>query len=375
MPKQRASSTQRRAFTSVDRTYSVSAMDGLVFPTTARSLGDALGAEIVGTPDAPVDRLSTLAEAGEGCLTFCASAKYLQSLESAKPGAVVFTRAEWVSPGSAITYLVVDDPQASFAKVARAFSAEWHQPPGISALASVHPDATISAGATVCAFAVVEKDATIGEGTFIGSHTVVGAKTQIGKNCTVHPRVTLFPGCIVGDRTQIFSGTVIGSDGFGIFGHGSGSLKEMPQVGSVEIGSDVRIGANCCIDRGTIGNTRIDDGVKLDNLVQVGHNVWLQSNVVLCAQAAIGGSVVVEKNVILGGQVGIGHGVTIGENARLGGQAGVSTDVPGNQTYSFSPALPVRQAHQIHRYTLKLPELFRRVRALEKAPQKESDEP
>lgn len=340
-------------------------MAGPLLPTTAKRLSDHFGATVIGSPDRAVEKLSPLSGAGDGCLTFCGSAKYAQFMEGAK-GAVIFTRKEWVRENLLLTYLVVENPQAAFAEIAGSFNAEWATVPGISPLATVAEGAWIATDATVGPFAVVEDGATVGSGTFIGAQSIVGAGTRIGSNCRIHPRVTLFPRVVLGNRVQIFSGSVIGSDGFGIFGGEAGKLTEMPQVGTVVIGDDVRIGANCTIDRATIGETRIGNGVKMDNLVQVGHNCVIKDNSILCAQVALGGSVTVEKNVILGGQAGIGHGVTIGENARLGGQAGVSTDVEGDQTYSFSPALPVRLAHQIHRYTLKLPELFKRVRALEK---------
>lgn len=340
-------------------------MTGFVFPTTARSLSERFDAKVIGAADREIERLSPLAGAGVGSLSFCGSPQYAQYLDGAD-GAVILTREEWAPNHPGITYLIVENPQLAFAQVARGMSAEWATPVGISPLAQVDPTAILGKDVTVGPFAVVEKNVQVGDDTFIGAHCTIGADARIGSKTRLHPRVTLFPRVTIGSRTVIFAGTVIGSDGFGIFSGDPGKLAEMPQIGTVIIGDDVRIGANCCVDRGTIGETRIGNGVKLDNLVQVGHNATIKDNVIICAQVGIGGSVVIERNVIMGGQAGIGHGITIGENARLGGQVGASTNLEANQTYSLSPALPVRLAHQVHRYTLKLPELFRRVRALEK---------
>jgi UDP-3-O-[3-hydroxymyristoyl] glucosamine N-acyltransferase len=169
------------------------------------------------------------------------------------------------------------------------------------------------------------------------------------------------------DRVRVFTGTVIGSEGFGIFDapDGSGRRDEMPQIGSVVIEADVRIGANCTIDRGTLGETRVGRGCKIDDQVHIGHNCVIGANSILCAQVGLGGSVTLEENVILAGQVGIGHGVHIGKNARMGGQAGSTTNVRGDETYFATPAVPIRDFARIFKNWRRLPEIWARLKAIE----------
>ena len=339
-------------------------MDGLVFPTTAKVLGDLFGADLIGEPTRPVEKLAALSGARGGCLSYCASARFADEIDS-EGGAVIFTRREWVQDGKPHTYLVVADPKAVFAEVAKRFAAQWSTPAGISQLASVAADAVLGADVTIAPFAVIESGATIGAASFIGAHTVIGAHSAIGEKSVLHPRVVVFPKVKIGNRVTIFSGTVIGADGFGIFGQPA-SLTQMPQIGTVIIEDDVRVGANCTIDRATLGETRLESGVKIDNLVHIAHNCTIRKNSIVCAQAGIAGSSTIGAGSILGGQVGISNGVSLGENIRMGAQSGISIDLPGDQTYAGSPAIPVREAHQLYRNSRKLSDLFKRVRSLEK---------
>lgn len=337
----------------------------VVLPTSAGALGALFGAEVLGDPEAPVSRLSSLESANSGALSFFANPKYGDQLAAAA-GAVVFTRSELVRPEAGVTFLLVADPQASFAAVARSFrpSFPWS---GIDPTAVVSPTAQIHPAAQVGPYACIGDGAQIGAGTLIYPYVYVGQGVTIGENCEIYPRVTLCDGVRLGNRVKAFPGAVVGSEGFGFFRRGDkGPYEDMPQIGIVVIEDDVRIGAGSAIDRATLSQTRIGRGTKIDNLVHVGHNSNVGEDCILCAQVGLGGSGVLENDVALGGQVGLGHGVHVGTGARMGGQSGSTTNVPGNETYFFTPATPVREFGRLWRQLKKLPELVSRVRELEK---------
>jgi len=340
-------------------------MEDLQFPTPAANLGRYLGAEIVGNGDSPVERLSPLQTAGEGSLAYFASRKYAEFLPRVH-GAVVLTSKEVVDPALPLTYVVVDNPQNAFAGLARRFSLRpsWQ---GVSTKAEISPSAQIGEGVSIGPFAFVGERAVIGSGSQVYPFAFIGADVKIGADCQIHPHATLLDRVRIGDRVKIFSGAVIGSDGFGLMTAKGGAVRhdEMPQIGTVVIEDDVRVGAKCTIDRGTVGETRIGQGSKLDDQVHVAHNVQLGRNVILCAQVGLAGSVVLEDDVILGGQVGLGNGVHVGKGAAMGGQSGSSVDLNGGEVYNLTPAVPVRESMRINRYTRKLPEIWRRLKELE----------
>jgi UDP-3-O-[3-hydroxymyristoyl] glucosamine N-acyltransferase len=208
----------------------------------------------------------------------------------------------------------------------------------------------------------------IGAGTVLYPYVFVGSQVEVGQNCMIYPNVSLLEKVKIGNRVKIFPGAVLGADGFGLMTRetaGEGSVSEMPQIGNVVIEDDVRIGANSTIDRGTLGETRIGKGSKLDDQVHIGHNSKIGKNCILCGQVGLSGSVVVEDNVVMGGQVGVSDHMKIGKGARIGGQAGVGTDLEGGEEYFGSPALPMKLSLRILRQFKRLPELVERIRALE----------
>ncbi len=337
----------------------------IVLPTSAGALGALFGAVVLGDPEAPISRLSPLESASLGALSFFANPKYADQL-SAAAGAVVFTRSEWVRQEVGVTFLLVADPQASFAAVARGFrpSFPWN---GVDPTAIVSPTARIHPSAQIGPYACIGNGAEIGAGTQIYPYVYVGENVAIGQNCEIYPRVTLCDGVRLGNRVKVFPGAVVGSEGFGFFRRDEkGPYEDMPQIGIVVVEDDVRIGAGCAIDRATLSQTRIGRGTKIDNLVHVGHNSNIGEDCILCAQVGLGGSGVLENDVALGGQVGLGHGVHVGSGARMGGQSGSTTNVSGDETYFFTPATPVREFGRLWRQLKKLPELVTRVRELEK---------
>jgi UDP-3-O-[3-hydroxymyristoyl] glucosamine N-acyltransferase len=331
-------------------------------PTTAADLGGRLGARIVGDSHAEIRELTSLDRAGEGSLSFFADRKYGSDLARVR-GAVIFTSEDLVKEDLPVTFLVVSDPRSAFAAVARGFSARdsWT---GISPQAVVHPSAELGADVRVGAFAVIAEGVRIGAGSVIHPFAYVGRETRLGKSCQVFPHVVLLERVEIGDRVKIFPGAVIGSDGFGLIDSAAG-YAEMPQIGRVVIEDDVRIGANCTIDRATLGETRVRRGSKLDDQVHIGHNCLVERDGVLCAQVGLGGSVVLEENVILGGQVGLGHGVRVGKGARMGGQSGSGTNIKGGDTYFMTPAIPIRDTVKVVKYLRRLPEIWERLKKLE----------
>jgi UDP-3-O-[3-hydroxymyristoyl] glucosamine N-acyltransferase len=213
---------------------------------------------------------------------------------------------------------------------------------------------------------VVGEDAHIGEGTQIGAHCVIGAGCWIGEKCRIHPRVTLYAGARIGHRVEIHAGTVIGADGFG-YAYGDGRYWKFPQVGIVEIGDDVEVGANATIDRGSLDDTRIGEGVKLDNLVHVGHNVQIGAHTVIAAQTGISGSSSLGHHVVVGGQVGIADHCTLEDGAIAGAQAGIPTGktIRAGQTVWGTPAREIGKFKEAYAWYARLPELGARIKEIE----------
>ena len=237
---------------------------------------------------------------------------------------------------------------------------------GIHPTAVIAPLAKIGAGVGIGPYAVIEADVHVGDGSQVGAHCVIGAGSWIGENCRIHSRVTLYAGVRVGHRTEIHSGAVLGADGFGFAFDGERYWK-FPQLGLVEIGDDVEIGANTTIDRGSLDDTRIAEGVKLDNLVHVGHNVQIGAHTVIAAQTGISGSSKLGKYVMVGGQVGIGEHCTMEDGAIAGGQAGLVTGkiIRKGEPVWGTPARPLSEFKEAYGWFARLPKLAERVKKLE----------
>src|SRR5262249_16405324 len=237
---------------------------------------------------------------------------------------------------------------------------------GIHETAIVAPLARIATHVSIGPYAVIGEDVHIGEGTQVGPHCVVAAGCWIGANCRIHPRVTLYGGVRVGDRVEIHAGSVIGADGFG-YAPGEGKYWKFPQTGLVEIGDDVEIGANATIDRGSLDDTRIEEGVKLDNLVHVGHNVKIGVHTVVAAQTGISGSRTLGHDVVVGGQGGIAEHCMLEDECVAGAQAGIPTGktIRSGQTVWGTPAREIGKFKETYVWYARLPELAERIKRLE----------
>lgn len=330
---------------------------------SANELAEKIAAAVEGAGGFEVRGVAAPERAGAHDLIYVESAKHV--VRAAASAAVCVIAGEGIALAGK-TVLRAAQPKLAFAKAAAILREPAAIAAGIHPTAVVAPLAKISAGVGIGPYAVIGEDAHIGEGTQIGAHTVIGAGCWIGDACRIHPRVTLYAATRIGNRVEIHSGAVIGADGFG-YAFGEGRYWKFPQAGIVEIGDDVEIGANSTIDRGSLDDTRIDEGVKLDNLVHIGHNCKIGAHTVIAAQTGVSGSCVVGKNVVVGGQVGIADKCALQDGAILGAQAGVPTGkiIRGGEPVWGTPARPLAKFKESWAWFARLPDLAARLRKLE----------
>ena len=330
---------------------------------TAKELAEKIGAKVEGDDSLELTGVAAPERAGARQLIYVEAAKHAERALASAASCVVASGGVAL-PGK--TVLRSTYPKVAFAKAAALLLERSPIASGMHATAIVAPLARIGANVGIGPFAVIGEDAHIGEGTQIGAHCVIGAGCWIGENCRIHPRVTLYAGVRLGQRVEIHAGTVIGADGFGYAFDGQRYWK-FPQAGIVEIGDDVEIGANSTIDRGSLDDTRIGEGVKLDNLVHVGHNVQIGAQTVIAAQTGISGSSTLGHHVVCGGQVGIADHCTLEDGSIAGAQAGIPTGktIRSGQTVWGTPARPLDKFKEAYVWFARLPELGERIKKLE----------
>jgi UDP-3-O-[3-hydroxymyristoyl] glucosamine N-acyltransferase len=322
-----------------------------------------LQGELVGNGDIEITSLAKIQEAKEGDLTFLANPKYAKYLENTKASAVLVTKADSVKN---ITHIIVDEPYLSFQKALNIIYPENNQRfKGIHPSAVIGKNTTIAEGVNIAPLVYIGTNVQIGENTTIypGCAIIDGAK--IGKNCLLFSNVNVYDDCEIQDNVIIHSGVVIGSDGFGFAPNGR-KYDKIPQVGNVVIESDVEIGANTTIDRATVGETRIKQGSKLDNLVQVAHNVVVGENTVIASQSGISGSTKIGEHVTIAGQVGIVGHIEVGDDAILAAQSGISKNVPNAEIMFGTPAIPLAKQKKIEVIVRQLPEMRKKFKIMEK---------
>ena len=309
----------------------------------------AIGAKVVGDANVAIGGIASIASAGRNDLVFVEDAKPLPSaLNSAAAAVIAGQFAE--NATSSKSLLITPHPRLAFARAAsflNAQSSQQQHSAGIHPTAVVLPSASIGEGVTIDPSTFVGDRATIGKKTWIGAGCVIGRGAAIGEGCLIFPRVVIYPGTRIGNGVTVHAGAVLGSDGFGyVLDPEIGRHEKFPQIGTLEIGDDVEIGANTTIDRGALEVTRIGPGSKIDNLVHIGHNCQIGENVIIASQAGFSGSIVVEDNVVIGGQVGVGEHAHITEGVMLGGQAGVlPKKILRGKGVAFwgTPAKPLRE--------------------------------
>lgn len=322
-----------------------------------------VGGVIHGDADVEICGIAGIREAKSGEITFVANPRYESYLETTAASAVIAP----LGLESDKPLITVENPYFAYLKVLSLFAEEMaaRYPRGIHEFAVVDDTAEIGENAAIGPFCQISAGARVGENTTILAGTFVGASVEIGRDCLVYPNVTIREGCSLGDRVIIQPGAVIGADGFGFAKEGHTHHK-VPQIGRVIIEDDVEIGANSTVDRATTGETRIKRGSKIDNLVQIAHNVVVGENSIIAAQVGISGSTELGKNVVLAGQAGLVGHITVGDGARVGAQGGVTKSIPPDTTVSGYPAREHSRAKRIYAHTAKLPELAKRVKELER---------
>ena len=284
---------------------------------TAQQLADYVGGNLRGNANAMLDSVASLKNAGPNDLSY-AEEKFAAEVEKSRAGCIIVQSGDWPSK----TVITARNPKLAFARAAVWLLAEPDNDAGIHPSATVAPDATIGDRVRIGAGAVIESGAAIGNSTVIEAGCYIGKGTIIGANCTLYPRVVIYKDVTIGNRVIIHAGAVIGADGFGFVRDGASHVK-FPQVGKVIIDDDVEIGANTCIDRGSLETTMIRRGAKLDNLIQVAHNVQIGEHTIIAAQTGISGSSSIGAHCLIGGQVGIGEHARLDDNTIIGGQGGV----------------------------------------------------
>src|SRR5438874_2502587 len=330
---------------------------------TARELADTIDATLEGEGALEITGVAAPERAASRDLIYADSAKHAE--RAAASAALCVIACEGLGlPGK--TVLRTANPKLAFSKAATLLLDRRPIAAGIHPTAVVAPLARVAGSASIGPYAVVGEDAHVGEETQIGAHCVIGVGCWVGENCRIHPRVTLYHHVRIGHRVEIHSGAVIGADGFG-YALGDGRQWKFPQVGIVEIGDDVEIGANTAIDRGSLDDTRISEGVKLDNLVHVGHNVKIGAHTVIAAQTGVSGSSTIGDRVVVGGQVGIADHCTLESGSVAGAQAGVlgGKTIRGGQTVWGTPARALEKFKEQYAFYGRLPELAARIKKLE----------
>ncbi|OGP93524.1 MAG: UDP-3-O-(3-hydroxymyristoyl)glucosamine N-acyltransferase [Deltaproteobacteria bacterium RBG_16_48_10] len=327
-----------------------------------KELAEWVNGTVVGDGEAEIHGVASIEEAKEGEITFVANPKYLSKLGQTQAAAVIVS---FEVTSSEKSLLRVKNPYLAFAKILTLFSQKPHQPKGVDAKAWVSPTAHLGKDLTVHPYVYIGDRCRIGDRVTLYPGVYVGDDSSIGEDSTLHPNVSIYPGMVIGKRVILHSGVVVGSDGFGYVKEGRKNLK-IPQVGKVEIEDDVEIGSNTTIDRGALGNTIIRRGVKIDNLVQIAHNVVIGEDSIIVAQVGISGSTKIGSNVTLAGQVGLAGHIQIGDNVMVGAQSGVAHDLSSSQAYSGSPAIPHREWLRMVTAMPKVPEMRKRLAELEK---------
>lgn len=350
-------------------TLGSSARDSGSVKFTLAELAGRLGGEVDGNGDRVITGVASLKDAGPGDLAFVAGSRYHDEFSATGAGAVI-AGEELEALGRNL--LRVANPHLAFAQAVELFFPPQKPAAGVHPSAVVEEEAFVDPSASIAAFCFVGRGSRVGADTVLGPYCHVGPWSSIGRGTLLHPRVTLLDRSVVGCRVTIHSGTVIGSDGFGYVFDGLQHCK-IPQVGRVEIADDVEIGACVTIDRATVGATRIGKGTKIDNLVQIAHNVEVGEKAVIVAQVGVAGSTRIGNGALIGGQAAIAPHLVVGDGARLAARTGVLRDVPAGETMSGNGPLPHRQWLRSEAAFAKLPEirqtvkdLLKRVEELEK---------
>lgn len=331
---------------------------------TLAELAALVGGRAAGDLDRPITGVTSLARAGPGDIGLLVDSRYSHSAGESAAGAILVSPNLERTLDPARSRVVVDDPRRALPTILEHFYSDPIPKPGLHETAVIAEDVELGAGVSVGPFVVVEESVVIGEGTTLHAHVVVRSGARLGRNVTLHPHVVVYPHVQLGDRVVLHAGTCVGVDGFGYTLTEDG-LAQIPHVGACVIGDDVEIGANSCVDRGSIGHTELEAQVKLDNLVHIAHNVTVGPRTVIAAQVAIAGSTRVGADTMWGGQAGAMDHISVGDGARIAARTGLTEDVPEGSTMGGFPARPLKEFLKAQALLFRLGSLRHRVRVLE----------
>jgi UDP-3-O-[3-hydroxymyristoyl] glucosamine N-acyltransferase len=333
---------------------------------TAAQIAAIINGKVDGDADVAVASFGKIEEAQQGQLAFLANPKYEDFLYSTKASVIIVNDNQEIKQPITATLIKVPDAYSAFATLLDKYQQiQQQQLTGIQQ--PVYMDATAKMGDNVFigAFAYIGKNVIIGNGVKIYPNAYIGDDVAIDENTVIHPGVKIYHNCVIGKNVIVHAGTVIGADGFGFAPQADGSLKKVPQIGNVIVEDNVEIGSNTCIDRATMGSTIIKAGAKLDNLLQIAHNVEVGHNTVIAAQTGISGSSKIGNNVMIGGQAGIAGHLTVGDGAKINAQSGLGKSLKPGQSVTSSPAYDYNKAIRSQATARNLPEMEKRIKELE----------
>jgi len=334
---------------------------------SAQQIAMMIQGQVEGDASVTVHNFGKIEEATAGQISFLANPKYEAFLYTTAASIVIIGSQQQLKEKIKATLIRVPDAYAAFATLLTKYQElKAQQLEGIQTPSFIAPSAKIGTNHFIAAFAYINEGATLGDHVKIFPNVVIGENVKIGSHVTIHPGVVIYADCVIGNHVTIHSGSIIGSDGFGFAPKEDGSYQKVPQLGNVVIEDDVEIGANTTIDRATIGSTFIRKGVKLDNQIQIAHNVEIGSNSVIAAQTGVSGSTKIGKNVMAGGQVGFSGHIAIADGIKIAGKTGVTKSfLTANMTLTGYPAAEQKQSLRSQVYVKNLPELEKRVQELE----------
>ena len=328
---------------------------------TAGHIADQINGTVVGDRDIDIFNISKIEEGSKGSLTFLANPKYTEFIYTTKASAAIVSSDFEPTERIELTLIKVKDPYSSFTTILELFDKDLSKRKGISQLTDVDKSSKISDSSFIGSFSSVGENSIIGEKCIIENQVFIGNNVEIGNGCLIYPGVKILDDTIIGQNCIIHSSTTIGSDGFGFAPNDDGSYKKIPQTGNVVIGDNVEIGSNSTIDRATLGSTIISNGVKLDNQIQVAHNVEIGENTAIAAQSGVAGSTKIGKNCMIGGQVGIIGHIKIGDNVKIQAQAGVTSNIESNSRVTGTPAISYMNYNKSYVHFKNLPEIVKKI--------------
>jgi len=334
---------------------------------SAEQIAGILNGETEGNSEITVKGLSKIEEGTIGTLAFLSNPKYEEYIYSTEASICIVNKTFKPSKDlpSTLTLVKVDDAYSCFAKLLEFYDQMRKKAPKIETPSFIAESAKIGKDIYLGAFASISDNVVIGDNAIIYSNVYIGENVKIGNNCTFHPGATIYNDCVIGDNCTIHAGTIIGADGFGFAPNENGEYSKIPQIGNVILEDNVEIGSNCTIDRATMGSTIIRKGVKLDNLIQVAHNVEVGKNTVMASQVGVAGSTKIGQNVMIGGQAGISGHITIADGTKIVAQSGIPNTVKRPDSLMGSPGIPLEDFKKSYFGFRKLPQILKRLQEVE----------